>query len=136
MIATIITFYVSFALIAFMLWMKRAELTTGRKYFVTRLAEENDHVFHEMYARVRNVISYFNKHTFIAFLQWIAVGFLSWLRRLYIKLFHLAHKHPHSKKVIDMVRGKGEIGATGGASFFLKQITPDPIVGSTITPTK
>lgn len=131
MYALIIVFYLSFACMILMLSMKRRELSTGRKYFVSRLAEGNDHVFHKLHADSRAVASYFNKHTFIAFLQWVAAGILSWLRDLYIKLFHIARKNPHSKKVIDMVRGEGEITAAGGASFFLKKISDDSDAGST-----
>lgn len=131
MITLIIVFYLSFAGMAFMLWTKRVELATGRESLVSRLGNDVDHVFHRLETDARTVVSYFNKHTFIAFLQWIAAGILSWFRNLYIKLFHLAHRHPHSKKVIDMVRGKGEVTANGGASFFLKKISDDSDAGST-----
>jgi len=108
-----------------MLWMKRLELVSGKKYFLTNLADKNDHVFEKLHEDIRTGISYFNKHTFIAFLQWIAIGLLSWLRNLYIKLFHIAKKYPHSKKVIDMVQGKGQTTSIGGVSFFLKKISDE-----------
>jgi serine/threonine-protein kinase RIO1 len=116
-----------------MLWMKRLELVSGKKYFLSDLANKNDHIFNKLHNDIRNVISYFNKHTFIAFTQWIAAGILSWLRNLYIKLFHIARKYPHSKKVIDMVQGKGEVNVNGGASFFLKKISDDSDANSTTT---
>jgi hypothetical protein len=125
MIPLIIIFYLSFICIILMLWMKRLELVADRKYFLTNLANKNDHIFEKLHNDIRTGISYFNKHTFIAFLQWIAAGILSWLRSLYIKLFHIARKYPHSKKVIDMVQGKGETTGVGGASFFLKKISDD-----------
>ena len=125
MIALIIIFYLAFISIILMLWTKSRELSTGRQSLVSRLGDETDHIFHKMHDDIRTAVSYFNKHTFIAFLQWVAAHILSWFRTLYIKLFHLAHRHPHSKKVIDMVRGKGEVSGQGGASFFLKKISDD-----------
>ena len=125
MIAIISIFYLSLILIIAMLWMKRLELVSGRKYFLSALADKNDHIFEKLHSDVRTAISYFNKHTFIAFIQWVAAGILSWLRNLYIKLFHLARKYPHSKKVIDMVQGRGEATGIGGASFFLKKISDE-----------
>ena len=130
MIALITIFYLSLAIMAFMLYMKHLELVAGKKYFLSNLADKNDHIFEKLHSDARTAISYFNKHTFIAFIQWVAAGFLSWLRNLYIKLFHIARKYPHSKKVIDMVRGQGETTGHGGASFFLKKISDDSSVFS------
>jgi hypothetical protein len=106
-----------------MLWMKRLEIVAGKKYFLSNLADRNDHIFEKLHNDIHTIVSYFNKHTFIAFFQWIAAGVLSWLRSLYIKLFRIARKYPHTKKVIDMVQGKGETNGNGGASFFLKKIS-------------
>jgi len=125
MIATISIFYLSLILIVAMLWMKHLELASGKKYFLSILADKNDHTFEKLHKDVRTAVSYFNKHTFIAFLQWTAAGLLSWLRNLYIKLFHIARKYPHSKKVIDMVQGRVETNGIGGASFFLKKISDE-----------
>ena len=125
MIVTIVIFYLSFAFIIFMLLMKRLDLVAGKKYFLTTLADKNDHIFEKLHNDIRTAVSYFNKHTFIAFIQWVAASILSWLRNLYIKLFHIARKYPHSKKVIDMVQGRGEANGNGGASFFLKKISDD-----------
>jgi len=133
MITLITIFYLSFIAMILMLYMKRLELVAGKKYFLTNLADKNDHIFEKLHSDIRTVISYFNKHTFIAFLQWIAAGIILWLRNLYIKLFHIARKYPHSKKVIDMVQGKGETTGPGGASFFLKKISDDSDAASTTT---
>jgi hypothetical protein len=133
MIPLITVFYLSFVVMIFMLYMKRLNLVAGKKYFLSTLADKNDHIFEKLHNDIRTVVSYFNKHTFIAFIQWVAAGILSWLRNLYIKLFHIARKYPHSKKVIDMVQGKGEVNGNGGVSFFLKKISDDSDVGSTTT---
>ena len=125
MIAIISIFYLSLAILISMLWMKRLELVSGKKHFLAAVADKNDHKFDKLHRDIRSIVSYFNKHTFIAFLQWLAAGILSWLRNLYIKLFHLARKYPHSKKVIDMVQGRGETNGMGGASFFLKKISDE-----------
>src|ERR1017187_4703908 len=80
MIPLITIFYLSFILTIFMLYMKHLELVAGKKYFLTNLADKNDHIFEKLHADIRTGISYFNKHTFIAFVQWVAAGMLSWLR--------------------------------------------------------
>ncbi len=74
------------------------------------------------YLTVRFVISHINVHNGIVAVQWIAFHVLSAARSAYLYFRELAHSHPHSKKVIDMVTGKGEISAKGGASFYLKRI--------------
>jgi len=136
MIAVIAIFYISLALIAAMLWMKRTELVTGKKTVLSSAGERTDHVLQGFHKDAAEIVSYFNKHTFIAFIQWTAAHVLSWLRDVYIKLFRIARKYPHSKKVIDMVRGKGDENIPGGASFFLKKISDSSEVGSTTPPTE
>ncbi len=89
--------------------------------------ERSDRIIEEAYARVMKFISYFNKRSAIALVQWIAYHVLSWARSAYIWLHRKAHAHPPSKKVIDMVRGRGEIDRNGGASFYLKKIGEEGI---------
>lgn len=108
--------------IILMLILKRLEIKSGKKSLFSRMGERTDHIFRAGYAHVRRTIRYVNRQTFIALMQWIAMHVLSSLRNAYIWAYRLAHRHPHSKKVIDMVRGKGEVQKGTAASFYLKQI--------------
>ena len=56
MITTIVIFYLSFILIIAMLWMKRIELATGKKYFLSALADRNDHTFYKLHADIRTAV--------------------------------------------------------------------------------
>lgn len=120
-IATI-SFYISFAGIVAMISYKAAELNSGRKMFLSRWADKTNHIVHNVYAKVKLYISYINKKSGVALLQWIAYHILSWAREAYILLHRRAHAHPPSKKVIDMVRGRGEVKKNTGASVYLKRI--------------
>jgi len=100
-------------------WM---ELKSGKKTLLARLGTRTDGFFRTQYIKVRKFIHYMNRQTFIALTQWVAMHILSSLRNAYIWAYRLAHRHPHSKKVIDMVRGKGEVQKGTPASFYLKQI--------------
>ena len=119
---TTIIFYVSLLGIVMMLMMKRAEAKGGTKSLLSRLGARTDHAVYVSYLTVKFVISHINVHNGIVAVQWTAYHILSWTRAAYLRVRDLAHAHPHSKKVIDMVTGKGEVSAKGGASFYLKRI--------------
>jgi len=89
---------------------------------LSKFTGKTDRLIETVYSKIRLFISHINRHTAIALVQWIAYHVLSWIRSLYIRVHRKAHAHPHSKKVIDMVRGKGEVEKNGGASFYLKSI--------------
>ena len=125
MYSTEIIFYIALLGIIGMILLKRSELKNGKKYFLARLGDRTDHIVHDAYARVRFVLSHINKHNAIALAQWLAFHVLSFFQKVYLRLHALAHSHPHSKKVIDMVTGKGELKRTSGASFYLKQIAAE-----------
>ena len=122
---TIIIFAIALIGIIGMIILKRAELTSGKKYFLSRLGENTDHIVHAAYDRVYRFFSHLNKNNFISSIQWVAYHVLSWIRGGYIWIRNHAHSHPHSKKVLDMVRGRGEV-KRGAASFYLKRIAEDP----------
>ena len=123
--STTIVFLVALAGIAGMIELKYLEIKKGRKLFLSRLGESTDHIVHAAYDHVRIFLSHFNRRTCIEAAQYIAVHVLSWLRSIYIRLYHLAHRNPHSKKVIDMVRGRGEANSNGGSSFYIKQMVQE-----------
>ena len=115
-------FYGSLLGIVLMLLLKRHEVNTGRQSVVSKLGSGTDHIFGWFFSSIRQGASYINKHTFIALAQWLAFHALRPIRNIYIELKDLALKNQHSKKVIDMVRGKGEV-SNQGASFYLRQIS-------------
>ena len=119
---TTIIFYVSLAGIVGMLFMKHAEIKGGKPSLLSRTGAGADHAVRAGYQTVRFVISHINVHNGIVAVQWVAYHILSMARATYLYVRELAHSHPHSKKVIDMVTGKGEVSAKGGASFYLKRI--------------
>jgi hypothetical protein len=123
--STIISFYVSLLAIFGMIGFKAIEIRSGKKSWISRIAESTNHIFHNIFDAVKKLISFINKKTAIALIQWIAYYILSWARRVYIWAYRKAHAHGPSKRVIDMVRGKGEVSKNGGTSFYLKSISAD-----------
>ena len=124
MITASISFFVSFLGIIAMVYLKarRLKLETRSKFsFVSAKVDGNIRL---TFAKTRTFFSYFNRKSAVALAQWIAYHVLSWIRKAYIWIQDKAHAHPPSKKVIDMVRGKGEANTTGGASFYLKNLAP------------
>lgn len=121
MYALIITFYISLLGIIAMLLFKRQELKSGKRSVVSRFGQETDHVFHSVFSSARKAFSYVNKRTFIVIAQWLAFHVLFHVRKVYVEAKDRALANPHSKKVIDAVRGRGEI-QNHGASFYLRRI--------------
>ncbi len=124
---SIISFYVSFVGIIGMIGFKAAELRTGKKSWISRLADRTNDRVHVYMASIRTYISYINRRSALALVQWIAYHILSWARNLYIWAYRKAQAHASSRKIIDMVRGKGEVNRNGGSSFYLKSISKNDI---------
>ncbi|MDO8430521.1 MAG: hypothetical protein Q7S72_00835 [Candidatus Taylorbacteria bacterium] len=123
--ASFISFYLSFVGILGMLGFKALEIRSGRKSWISRLADKTDHIVHDYRDNIKRYISYINRRSALVFVQWIAYHILTWARNAYIWAYKKAHAHAPSKKVIDMVRGKGEVNRNGGSSFYLKSISGD-----------
>jgi hypothetical protein len=115
-------FYVALIGMLGMVVLKRHEAKTGKATIVSRLGRGTDHVFHAIFDSVGRVISYINRHTFIALTQWAAFHILIRVRKVYVELKHMTLSNPHGKKVIDAVRGRGEV-KDHGASFYLRRIS-------------
>lgn len=117
-----------------MLTLKAMEVRSGKPSILARISDRIDHILHFIYDKAKAAVLHVNRHTFIGLMQITAFHILSALRSSYIWLYKLAHKNPHAKMVIDMVRGRGERGQIGenlkpgAASFFLKRISEDKIV--------
>lgn len=107
---------------AAMLLLKRREVVSGRQTVVSRMGRVSDHFFMSVFGSVRRVISHMNRRTFISIAQWAAYHILIRVRGVYVEIKHQALSNPHSKKVIDAVRGRGEV-SDHGASFYLRQIS-------------
>ena len=89
---------------------------------------KTDQAIHSAYRQMSRFISYFNRHSALALVQWVVYHMLSWIRSVYIAIRAKAHAHPPSKKVLDMVRGKVMIDRNSGASFYLKKIGEGEVV--------
>ncbi len=63
-----------------------------------------------------------NRKTFIALAQYITFHILYRIRKVYVELKHRALMNPHGKRMIDAIRGRGEINKHG-ASFYLRRIS-------------
>jgi len=119
---TIILFYLSLLGIIAMLFLKHHEIKSGHPTVVSRLGRGSDHVFHTFFSGIRRGISYFNRRTFIMVVQWIAYHVLLRTRKVYVEVKHRTLSNLHGKKVIDAVRGRGEV-KDHGASFYLRRIS-------------
>lgn len=120
-----ILFILSLLGIILMIYLKFFELRTGKELLISKISSNTNHIVHDYFVKVKKFISYFNRKTALALIQWIAYHILSWVREMYIKLRKLAHMHPPSKKVLDMVRGKGEVNMNKGSSIYLKMISSE-----------
>jgi len=124
MYALISIFYISLLAMIAMVALKRHEARTGVPSLVSKVGAGSDHIFHAAYSTVRHGLSYFNRRTFIALVQWLAFHILKFFRTLYVEIKHRFISTDHGKKLIDAVRGRGEV-SDHGASFFLRQIAVD-----------
>ncbi len=120
---TTLSFYISFLGVIGMISMKSYEIRSGRRLWISKITDKTNRFFTKVYFYFTKLISYMNRKSAIALIQWIAYYILSWARETYIWAHKKAHAHPPSRKVIDMVRGRGEIKRNGGSSFFLKRIS-------------
>lgn len=124
MYTLIIIFYASLLAMVVMVWLKRSEARSGRPSAISRLGRGSDHIFAAIFSSVRRFISYINRHTLIALAQWVAFHILVHIRKVYVELKHRALSTPHGKKMLDAVRGRGEV-TDHGASFYLRRISGD-----------
>lgn len=122
MYTTIIIFYISAIIIVSMILLKRHEIVSGKPSIISRLGSGSDHIFHDIFIKVKKAGSYINKHTFIALTHWIAFHILVHIRKVYVQIKASFLANPQGKKMLDAVRGRGEI-KNHGASFYLRRIS-------------
>ena len=104
-----------------MLLLKRYESKSGKPTIISRLGRRSDNFFHIIFSSINALFSYINKHTAIAFGHWVAFHILVHIRRVYVEIKARFISHPQGKKMIDAVRGRGNVSKEG-ASFFLRRI--------------
>ena len=112
---------------AVMLMFKRREIMTGKQSVVSQVGAGSDHVFQAVFGTVRQGLSYVNRRTFIMIAHWIAYHVLKGVRHVYVEIKSQTLANPHGKRLIDAVRGRGEVKAHG-ASFYLRRISADHLV--------
>lgn len=121
MYTLIALFYASLVAMLVMVVSKRHEVKTGKPSVLSRLGQGSDHFFHTIFTAVGGFFSYINKHTFIALAQWVAIHVLKYIRGWYVELKHKFISTPQGKKMMDAVRGRGQV-RDHGASFYLRRI--------------
>lgn len=115
-------FYISFIGMAFMIFMKRREIVDGKQSIVSRVGAGSDQVLQNIFVSIKRALSYINKHTFIAIAHWVAFHVLVRVRKVYVEIKDRSLSNPHGKRLIDAVRGRGEV-TNHGASFYLRRIS-------------
>lgn len=122
-----ISFGIALVLILGMFGIKSAELRSGRRSWLSRMGSGTDHFFMALSHKLATFFSYFNRKTAIALSQWIAYKIISTMRHVYHKLHDLAHLHPHTKRVIDMVHGRAPVGngERGAPSAYLRRVSEE-----------
>ena len=121
-VAVIVAFYLSLFGLVLMVWLKRREVRSGQVAVTSKIANKSDVFFHNIFAKISHAFGIVNRQTFINIAQWIAFHILKRIRNVYVELKYKALSNPHSKKVLDAVRGKADINPQG-ASFYLKRIS-------------
>jgi hypothetical protein len=123
MLITALIFYTAIFGLVLMVYLKARRLKLDMRSRWSHLSERVDGKIRRGFAQVMTFLSYFNRKSAAALLEWSAYHALSRIRKAYLWIHQKAHAHPKSKKIIDMVRGKGEVENMGGASLYLKRIS-------------
>jgi len=112
-------FYISLVGIIAMILFKRHELKKDN------LSNDNsaiEHALSKLFKRIQYSIKLINRKTFVALIQYITFHILYRIRKIYVEIKHRTLLNPHGKKMIDAVRGRGEV-KNHGASFYLRRIS-------------
>ena len=115
-------FYISLAGIIAMIMIKRREVLSGQRTNLSSLGYSLDNNLHNLSQRIRLGIRYFNRKTLFAIFNILAYHVLLRVRKIYVEIKHRTLLNPHGKKLIDAVRGRGEV-RNHGASFYLRRIS-------------
>ena len=118
----IITFYLSLIGITSMILIKRNELKKNTSSPSSPTVVSIEQTLSKTFTQIRRSGRFFNKHTIIVLIQFLTFHILFRIRKIYVELKHRVLQNPHGKKMLDAVRGRGEI-KNHGASFYLRRIS-------------
>lgn len=121
MYITMSAFYLSLLGMAAMLVLKWREIKTGRPSPVSRLGAGSDGFFAAAYVRVERGFSALNRRSLSAAAHLAAYHVLRLARGIYVELKHRFISTPRGRRLMDAVRGRGEVSGHG-ASFYLRHI--------------
>ena len=124
MYTLIAIYYASILGIIGMVMLKRREAVTGHPSLISRLGRGTDHIFQAVFSTTKNIFARLNRRTFIELGHWIAYHVLFVIRKIYVEIKHKTLENPHGRKLIDAVRGRGEISQQG-ASLYLRRISSE-----------
>jgi hypothetical protein len=105
-----------------MILIKRAEMKNGDLSIADKLESSVEIVLGKIYTKVSNYYKMLNRRTFIALAQFLTFHILLRIRNVYVELKHQTLQNPHGKRMIDAIRGRGEV-KNHGASFYLRRIS-------------
>lgn len=114
-------FYISLLGIITMIVLKRKELNSNISPS-SDLAIKIERSLVSVYSNIKRGMGYCNKKTMIALAQYVTFHVLFHVRKVYVELKHRTLLNPHGKRMIDAVRGRGEV-KNHGASFYLRRIS-------------
>ncbi len=115
-------FYISLMGIIAMILLKKAEMKNGDDYFTSKIESTVELALSKVYSKILDIIKLFNRRTFIALAQYITYHLLFRIRKIYVEIKYRTLQNPHGKRMIDAIRGRGEV-KNHGASFYLRRIS-------------
>lgn len=115
------SFYISLLGIISMIVLKRFELRSANTNSSANVSSLEIRL-QNIYNSINRSLKMLNRKTFIALAQYITFHILYRIRKVYVELKHRALMNPHGKRMIDAIRGRGEINKHG-ASFYLRRIS-------------
>ena len=115
-------FYISLLGIITMILIKRSELKKGKNSLSSRIGMLLEKYLLSIHHSVVYFIKLFNRRTFVALIQYLTYHILFRVRKVYVEIKHRILLNPHGKRMIDAIRGRGEI-KNHGASFYLRRIS-------------
>ncbi len=115
-------FYISLIGIIAMIFIKRAEMKNGDLSLADKIESSVEVTLSNIYAKIVAYSKLLNRQTFVALVQFLTFHVLLRIRNIYVNIKHRTLQNPHGKRMIDAVRGRGEI-KNHGASFYLRRIS-------------
>ena len=115
-------FYISLIGIISMILIKRAEMKNGELSLADKIESSVEVALSNIYTKIVAYSKLLNRQTFVALVQFLTFHVLLRIRNIYVNIKHRTLQNPHGKRMIDAVRGRGEI-KNHGASFYLRRIS-------------